>query len=183
MSRPAGRQPRTRSSEGIRAPQEDYGRRDAMLPGMAVARATRSAPRSRSRAAGPWRTWVLTALLLTLVYSHGVSAESASGHAHLGAPTNAAAPNVPDPGSAEHSHEAPGPRPGQGHTDHQDAPEPDHAAHQCVSGQPQQGAALPVPCETPTPYRPPYAYASVAVRFVPALRASAPVPDSAVLRI
>ncbi|OEJ21986.1 hypothetical protein AR457_39390 [Streptomyces agglomeratus] len=128
---------------------------------------------------------MLAALLLTLMYSHGVSAESATGHAHLGAPTTAAALNVADPGSAGHSHEAPDPHSGQGHTDpHQDAPaEPDHAAHQCVSGQPQQGAALPAPCEALTIHRPPYAYASAAARFVPALRASAPVPDSAVLRI
>lgn len=154
-----------------------------MLPGMVLARATRSAPRSRFRAAGPWRMWVLAALLLTLMYSHGVSAESAAGHAHLGAPTNTAALNAPDPDPAAHSHEAPDPHSGQGHTDHQDAPEPDHAAHQCVSGQPQQGAALPAPCEAQAIHRPPYAYAAGAARPVTALLASAPVPDSAVLRI
>lgn len=154
-----------------------------MLPRMAVARATRDAPRSRSRAAGPWRTWVLAALLLALMYTHGVSAESAAGHAHPGAPTNTASLNVQDSGSAEHSHEAPDPHSGQGHTDHQDAPEPDHAAHQCVSGQPQQGAALPAPCQAQAIHRPPYAYASGAARPVAALRASAPVPDATVLRI
>lgn len=154
-----------------------------MLPGMVVARAIRSAPRSRSRAAGSWRMWVLAALLLTLMYSHGVSAESAEGHAHLGAPTNTAALNAQDPGSAGHSHEAPEPHSGQGHTDHQDVPEPEHAAHQCVSGQPQQGAALPLPCEAQAIHRPPYAYAAGPARPVTALLASAPVPDSAVLRI
>lgn len=154
-----------------------------MLRGMVVARATRSAPRSRSRAAGPWRTWVLAALLLTLMYTHGVSAESAVGHAHLGAPTNVVALNAQAPGSAGHSHEAPDPHSGQWPTDHQDAPEPDHAAHQCVSGQPQQGAAMPGPCETQAIHGPPYAYATSAVRPVTALLGSAPVPDSAVLRI
>ncbi len=126
---------------------------------------------------------MLAALLLTLMYTHGVSAESATGHAHLGAPTNAVALNVPDAGSAEHSHEAPDPHPGQGHTDHRDAPEPDHAAHQCVSGQPQHGTALPLPCEAQTIHWPPYAHASGAARPVTALLASAPVPDSAVLQI
>ncbi|OKK03451.1 hypothetical protein AMK26_18300 [Streptomyces sp. CB03234] len=127
---------------------------------------------------------MLAALLLTLMYTHGVSAESAAGHSHLGAPANAVALNAQDPGPAGHSHEAPDhPHSGQGHPDHQDAPEPDHAAHQCVSGQPQQGTALPGPCETPAIHRPPYAYASGAARPVTALRASAPLPDTAVLRI
>lgn len=72
------------------------------------------------------------------------------------------------PLSAGHSRQTPD-NSGGGHTGHRNAPEPDHAAHQCVSGQPQQGAARPDPCETRAAHRPPYAYASAAARPVTAL--------------
>ncbi|MBT2398762.1 hypothetical protein [Streptomyces sp. ISL-100] len=149
---------------------------------MTVAPATRSAPRSRSRAAGPWRTWVLAALLLTLMYTHGVSAESAAGHAHLGAPTNAVALNVQAPVSAEYDHDAPGSHSHQRHTDDHEAPAPQHAAHECVSGQPVQAAALSAPCEAQA-IRPPYAYVPAAARSAVADWSSPLLPDSAVLRI
>lgn len=156
-----------------------------MLPGMVAARPILSVLRSRSHSAGPWLKWVLAALLLALTYTHGVSAESAAGHGHAGA-SRSVTMDVQQAGAAEHSHDGLGShsdqRPSdQRHADHDDAPDPEHAAHQCVSGQPEQGAALPAPCEAPA-MRPPYAYVLTASRPA-ASWTSPPLPDSAVLRI
>jgi hypothetical protein len=134
--------------------------------------------RSRSRAAGRWWTGVLAALLLALMYTHGVSGESAAGHAHP-----AVTLATQDASAAEHSHDGlGGSHSDQRHADHDDAPDSEHAAHQCVSGQPEQGAALPAPCEAPM-VRPPHAYVPTASRPAAAPWASSLLPGSAVLRI
>lgn len=148
---------------------------------MVAARPIPSVLRSRSPAAGPLLTWVLAALLLALMYTHGVSGESAAGHAHPGA-AGSVTPGTQEPGAAEHSHDGPGSHSGRRHIDHHDAPEPDHAAHQCVSGQPEQGAALTAPCEAPA-VQPAHLYVPTATRPAAAPWASPPLPDSAVLRI
>ncbi|MET8682453.1 DUF6153 family protein [Streptomyces sp. NPDC004647] len=154
-----------------------------MLPGMVAARPILSALRSRSPAAGPWRTWVLAALLLALMYTHGVSGESAAGHAHTGASSSVTL-DAQEAAAAGHSHDGPGSHSSQRHIDHHEAPEPDHAAHQCVSGQPEQGVALPAPCEAPLAAVPPtHAYVPTASRPAAAFGVPPPLPDSTVLRI
>jgi hypothetical protein len=138
--------------------------------------------RSRSRAAGPLWMSVLAALLLALMYTHGVSGESAAGHAHPAASSSVTLATQ-DASAAEHSHDGlGGSHSDQRHADHDDAPDSEHAAHQCVSGQPEQGAALPAPCEAPM-VRPPHAYVLTASRPAAAPWASSHLPGSAVLRI
>ncbi|MFE9023897.1 DUF6153 family protein [Streptomyces sp. NPDC007808] len=153
---------------------------------MVAARPTLHMLRSRSRAAGPWRLLGLVTLLYALVYTHGVSAEGAAGHAHPGASALAtvhAHEPAHEPARTEHSHHG-----SSSHDDgrpggHHEEPVPDHAAHQCVSAQPQQGVELPAPCEAPLQaVRPPHA---VRLITAPAAtpRAPASVLDSTVLRI
>ncbi|WP_434594106.1 DUF6153 family protein [Streptomyces sp. A5-4] len=92
--------------------------------------------RARSHVAGPLQVFWLAALLLGLLYTHGVSAESAAAHGSPGGTTTTAMASSP-------------------HADHEVAPahhgggEAEHAAESCVSGQPQQGADLPAPCAKP----------------------------------
>lgn len=152
-----------------------------MLPAMVAARPILNVLRSRSYAAGPWRTWALATLLLALFYTHGVSAESAAGHAHPGA-SSSVTMTTHDAIAVEHSHDGVGSHSGQRHADQDDAPASEHAAHECVSGQPEQGTELPTPCEVPMIRTP---HASVPIDGRPAALpwASPPLPDSAILRI
>jgi hypothetical protein len=153
-----------------------------MLPGMVAARPMLSVLRSRSRAAGPFRIGVLVALLLALMYTHGASGESTAGHVHAGASSQVTL-NAHQAAAAEHSHDVPGSHTGERHADHHDAPAPDHAAHECVSGQPEHGAALPAPCEAPLQaVRPPHSHVLTATRPA-AVPWTSPPTDSAVLRI
>lgn len=152
------------------------------LPGMVAAWPVPSVPRSRSRAVGPWWMSVLAALLLALVYTHGVSGESAAGHVHPGTSTVTLA--AQEGTTTEQSHGVPGAHSHERDADHHKAPTPGHAAHECVSGQPEHGAALPAPCESALPVvRPPYprAWTGTAPTAVP--WTSLPFADSAVLRI
>ncbi|MEV3989917.1 DUF6153 family protein [Streptomyces sp. NPDC049837] len=138
---------------------------------------------SRSRAAGPLRTWVLAALLLALAYTHGVSGESAAGHAH---PRASSAVTLAADGTAPagHTHDHTVPDHGERNADHHDAPSPDHAAHHCVSGQPEQGPALPAPCEAPLTVGERFPRMSVLIATRPDAVAWPPAPpDSTVLRI
>ncbi|MGP3984891.1 hypothetical protein [Streptomyces sp. KR80] len=118
---------------------------------MVTVRPTSSLSRTRRTAAGLLRMSWLAALLLGLLYTHGVSGESAAAHMATGpASTAAAAPHaVPahpvDGGTAsEHSDD----RHERAPAHHDD--EAGHAGPSCLSGKPQQGADLPVPCTTPS---------------------------------
>lgn len=154
-----------------------------MLPGMVATRPVLRMPRSRSRAAGPLRICVLAALLLAVLYTHGVSAEGAAGHAHPGAVGSAAAPHMEEPAAGGHGHEGPGAHPDGLPGDREDAPGPDHAAHHCVSGQPEQGVPLAAPCESSLEaVRPPHPYGQAAVRSAGVLRAPPPFSDFTVIR-
>lgn len=153
-----------------------------MLPRMFAARPIPSTC-SRSRAAGRLRTWALTALLLALAYTHGVSGESAAGHAHPGtySTVGVAAHGTT---TAGHPHDETARDHGERDADHHDAPAPDHAAHHCVSGQPEQGPALPMPCEAPLAVeRLPHTSALIAARPGSVAWQPPRTPDSTVLRI
>lgn len=155
----------------------------AMLPGMVATRPVLRVPRSRSRSAGPLRICVLAALLLAVMYTHGVSGESAAGHAHPGA-FSLAALHTEESAAGEHSHDGPGSHLDELSGNREDAPAPDHAAHQCVSGQPEQGALLAAPCESPLEaIRPPHSYGETAVQPAGVPWTSPPFPDFTVLRI
>lgn len=99
----------------------------------------------RTRASrGPLHLLWLTLLLIGLVYTHGVSMESASHHlANGGSAFAATSGHVP-------AHPANSPL-GTGHslqgTDEEHEGEgSSHPAEECMPGQPQQGTALQAPC-------------------------------------
>lgn len=101
----------------------------------------------RTRASrGPLHLLWLALLLVGLVYTHGVSTESASHHlANGGSVSVAASGHVP-------AHPADSPL-GMGHFLHGSDEEHDsegssHPGEECMPGQPQQGAALQVPCSS-----------------------------------
>ncbi|MFK0292840.1 hypothetical protein ACIQU6_20515 [Streptomyces sp. NPDC090442] len=115
---------------------------------MVTARPATRAPYPRSRRVGLRRLLWLAALLVGLLYSHGISAESAEGHVSpLLAVSTAQAPVSPV------SHEASvqyglddataggGSCRGDGHDGH----EAGHAAHDCLAGNPEHGVDLPLP--------------------------------------
>ncbi len=77
----------------------------------------------------------LAVLLLALLYTHGVSGESAAHHSAPGV-TMSATSATPE----SHEHAPP---------HHHDDDGTGHASDHCVSGQPPQGADLPSPCPTP----------------------------------
>ncbi|CAM5583005.1 hypothetical protein GCM10010298_73180 [Streptomyces microflavus] len=119
---------------------------------MVTARRSLSLLRTRSEPAGPlrllWLLW-LVMVLFSLLYTHGLSGESAAGHVISGPPASAA---VPAHGaSTGHGKAEPAARSaGQGaapdgHGNHETA----HGAEECASGQPQNGADLPAPSTTP----------------------------------
>lgn len=111
---------------------------------MVAARPILSVLRSCSSAAGP-RRWVLAARLFALMYTHAVSGESAASHAHPGVMSSSVAPDAQEAAAVAHSHDGPSSHSGERHVDDHNAsaPVPEHAAHECVSSQPQQGVALP----------------------------------------
>ncbi|NBE50127.1 hypothetical protein [Streptomyces boluensis] len=101
---------------------------------MVTASRTFSPLRARMQQAGPVRVFWLATLILGLLYTHGVSAESAAHHAAPGLSTTAMASTAPD----DHTLAPAG---------HEDG-SAEHAAEDCLSGQPQQGVDLPEPCST-----------------------------------
>ncbi|MEV5239457.1 hypothetical protein AB0K89_10140 [Streptomyces cinnamoneus] len=123
---------------------------------MVTARPTLCVLRSSPSRVGLRRLLWLAALLLGLLSTHGLTAESAEGHVSglsaasaFQAPAPAPAPDDPGPsGSAQRTTgdtagDTAGDRCGvQGHDGH----EPGHTAQSCMSGQPQHGAGLPLPC-------------------------------------
>ncbi|MBO8191855.1 hypothetical protein ITI46_09225 [Streptomyces oryzae] len=122
---------------------------------MVTARSALSMLRVRSHRAGPLRLLWLAVLLLGLLYTHGVSAESAAGHIDPVSVSPAAqmssgeaevhgasAEGVPGT-SAEHAVEA------AGCDEHDGGHETAHPAQDCVSVQPEPAGELPSPCLAP----------------------------------
>lgn len=138
---------------------------------MVTASRTACSLRARAQLPGLWRAFWLAALILGLFYTHGASSESAAAHLSPGfsaAATAAAAPAA----------------------DHEDAPSKHdddtmhHAAEDCVSNQPQQGADLPVPGASllvPRPLEP--LNAVLNSRATEADSAATPGRDPAILRV
>ncbi|MFD9207405.1 hypothetical protein ACFVZM_14160 [Streptomyces sioyaensis] len=116
---------------------------------MVTARPIFSVLRSRSHRAGPLRLLWLAALLLALVYTHGVSTEGAAGHTSPVLVTSAAAQAVSDGDERGHSAHAEHPTEAVALDEHDDGHDAAHPATACVSSQPEHGADLPAPCEAP----------------------------------
>lgn len=116
---------------------------------MVTARRSLSLLRTRSKSAGPLRLLWLATALLSLLYAHGLSGESAAGHVTSVLPTSTAA--LTHGASTGHGEAEPaagsagqGAAP-DGHGSHETA----HGVEECASGQPQSGADLPTPSATP----------------------------------
>ncbi|MBB1252814.1 DUF6153 family protein [Streptomyces alkaliterrae] len=114
---------------------------------MVTAQPVFSALRIRPHRARPGQLLWLAALLLGLLYMHGVSAEGAAGHASPLAASATAAQGNPGAGgrttSAEHAVEGSAP---DGHDGgHEDA----HPSQACVSVPPEHGGDVPAPCLAP----------------------------------
>ncbi|MEU9120925.1 hypothetical protein AB0C96_13875 [Streptomyces sp. NPDC048506] len=128
---------------------------------MASARSTNGRVRDRGSAV-PFRVLWLTVVLISVLVAHGARAESAEGPL-LGAVPAAVASAVADPDTAAAADSGtaaaadPGVRraPDAGipaeHADHPGHPghSGEHSHELCVSGHPQQGAAVPPPCARP----------------------------------
>ncbi|MGP3925139.1 DUF6153 family protein [Streptomyces sp. 8N616] len=155
---------------------------------MVTVRPTSSLPRTRLTWAGLLRVSWLAALLLGLLYTHGVSGESAAAHMSTGstaasahASSHAAEVHPAGGGTpAEHSdgHHEPAP------ADHDD--EAGHAGPSCLSGKPQQGVDLPEPCTTPTDVVPLAAPTETRALEPAVVSGSAPSPpqrDPAILQV
>ncbi|MFI2261113.1 hypothetical protein OHU45_07825 [Streptomyces tubercidicus] len=105
---------------------------------MATVRSASSGMRSRGSAV-PFRVLWLAALLFSVLVAHGARAETAEGHlvnampAAASAATESGAWLAPEHGGHSGQPEHPG----------------HHSDELCVSGQPQQGAAMALPCPTP----------------------------------
>ncbi|MFE1172561.1 hypothetical protein [Streptomyces sp. NPDC058773] len=92
----------------------------------------------------PLRVLWLAALLISVLVAHGARAETAEGHLVNALPVAASAV------VAEHDTWLAPEHPGHsGHSGQPDDPG-QHSDELCVSGQPQQGAALALPCPTPS---------------------------------
>lgn len=102
--------------------------------------------RVRSHRAGPLRLLCLAVLLLGLVYTHGVSRESAAGHLSPVSATLSAEAFADDgePGASVQP-----PAEGAARGEHGGGHEGPHPAQDCVSSQPEHGAELPAPCLAP----------------------------------
>ncbi|MDQ8706536.1 hypothetical protein RCO28_29285 [Streptomyces sp. LHD-70] len=102
---------------------------------MVTATRTTSPLRARAQLAGPLRLFWFGVIILSLLYTHGVSSETSAHHV---APSASAAATTP---AVQNEH-------GVAPAEH-DGESDDHAAEECLSGQPQQGVDLPAPCSTP----------------------------------
>lgn len=114
---------------------------------MVTVRLPFSALRPRPTAAGSWRLLWLGVLLLGLLYTHGLSGESAAGHMTTGSAataTHSAHPAVPA-GDAVSAHPDGQHQPGPTHHDGEGG----HPAQNCLSGDPQQSVDLPLLCLAP----------------------------------
>lgn len=151
---------------------------------MVTDRPTVSLLRACRTPAGLLRFSWLAALLLGLLYTHGISGETPAGHMTAGTAMTATA-------SSHEAHPVGGGTTSESGGEHQesapahDGDETGHAAEGCLSGQPQQGADLPAPCTTPMGVVPLPPAQSWALRS-PAESAKASSPpqrDPALLRI
>ncbi|MEV0598912.1 DUF6153 family protein [Streptomyces sp. NPDC050315] len=102
---------------------------------MVTALRTSTPLRARPQSAGLLRVFWLAVLLLGLLYTHGVSGESAAAHNASGV-TAAASSTAPAAHESDPTH-------------HHDEDGTGHTADHCASGQPPNGADLPTPCTTP----------------------------------
>ncbi|MCP3820877.1 hypothetical protein NLX86_23110 [Streptomyces sp. A3M-1-3] len=93
---------------------------------------------------GPLRMLWLTLLMVGLVYAHGVSAESAAHHLSSSASFSALTSGSMSADPVDSSTETAQSPAGAG--EEHDEEDPAQPAEECMPGQPQQGAALQVPC-------------------------------------
>ncbi|MFJ5679289.1 hypothetical protein [Streptomyces sp. NPDC093097] len=115
---------------------------------------------SRSRRVGPRRLLWLAVLLLGILSTHGLTAESAEGHvspvaavtsAHTSDQHNSgqhsAGPWSADQrsGLAQHSSSGNGAM-DNAPCENRDGHAPDHPGHSCLAGQTEHGVGLPLPC-------------------------------------
>ena len=137
---------------------------------MVTAARTSSPLRARTQLAGPlWLFW-FAALILGLLYTHAVSSETAAHHVAPSVSTAATTPAEQDEGAVSPA-------------EHDDGPA-DHAAEECLSGQPQQGVDLPAPCSTPLDGVRPRPVNSLAnSRSIDVTGSSAAGRDPAILRV
>ncbi|EXU69192.1 hypothetical protein Z951_04975 [Streptomyces sp. PRh5] len=95
----------------------------------------------------PLRVLWVAALLLGLVYAHGVSAEGVAGHLAFGAVNQGATVSQGDTGTASVAAEKVSgggvePRGDHHNGDH----DPSHPVHECLVSQPQYGSGWAAPC-------------------------------------
>jgi hypothetical protein len=83
----------------------------------------------------PLRLAWLCALLLGLVYMHGVSTEGVAAHLSPGTPAPAASVHHDEAAVFEHEPDA-----------HHDGHDSSHPGQECAAGQPQHGGGLAAPC-------------------------------------
>ncbi|MER7986801.1 hypothetical protein ABTY53_14550 [Streptomyces noursei] len=95
-------------------------------------------------AAGPLGLWCLFAVLLALVLTHGLSAESGVGHLSSPVAGGDVRPAAAEPPAAQAQRTAVSDR-HQGHHEQPDS----HPTGACLSGQPPQGAAVHAPDQAP----------------------------------
>ncbi|MGW3009141.1 hypothetical protein ACWC9R_09910 [Streptomyces sp. NPDC001219] len=107
---------------------------------MATVRAANGRMRNRGSAV-PFRVLWLAALLISVLVAHGARAETAEGHLVNALPVATAAAEAGQDSWLAPEHPA--------HSGQPDAPG-QHTDELCVSGQPQQGAAVPPPCPAPS---------------------------------
>lgn len=150
---------------------------------MVTARQTPRVLRTRSASAGPLRLLWLAALLLGLLYTHGLSGESVAAHAaansvaHDAAPVNADASGLTAEAPDAHSDDRH--QPGSGHHG-----ESDHAEQDCLTVKPQHNADLSAPCATPRPVIPPAPTPTGAIAGpIDTGPAQTPVRELSILRI
>jgi hypothetical protein len=106
--------------------------------------------------AGPLRVLWLAALLFGVLAMHGASAESATSHLSISGVILATGP-IQDHADEESAGDIAAYTVLEAEaSDHHDGGhEPSHPAQECVSGQPQQGAGLSVPCPARLDWEPP----------------------------
>ncbi|SPE62098.1 hypothetical protein SNS2_4420 [Streptomyces netropsis] len=140
-------------------------------------------PRTRPVGARPRRLLLLATLLLGLLYSHGVSTEGAGGHAVtamlsgvVATGHTAQAERLPAAGATA-----------AGIGAHRQRPAPHgaagHGVEDCLSGQPQQIAPLPIPCATRSVVVPVPPLLPAVVSAADAASAHPPSVDSTILII
>ncbi|WP_338674297.1 hypothetical protein V1460_15460 [Streptomyces sp. SCSIO 30461] len=135
---------------------------------MATAWMPSSKPRT-GLSAGPLRVLWLAALLFGVLYTHGVSAETATSHT-TNVAAGPAAYFLPD----RHA----GPQDAQSTSDHDEGGQHSHPAGKCVSGQPQQGSGPSAPAQTVLEPHSPCPLAMAGKSALPGERSALPPPRS-----